>query len=119
MTKLFEEYAIGEMLCIDPGTDIELKGLKKSSQRQFLKMKISKCVNAGTEDDECNSENEVNNFMSEFLEENRYFIADFYYLNTAFNVNDGEPEVKYIEDKIWLTFSEGHSSEAFVELGNY
>ena len=53
------------------------------------------------------------------MSENRYFIADFYYLNTGFNINEGEPEVKYIEDKVWLTFSEGHSSEAFVELGSY
>ena len=119
MTELFEQYGMAEMLCLQPGANVELKGLKRSAQRQFLKLKIGRCVNAGPEDDECKSENEVDGFMNAFLEEHRYFIADFLYLNTAFNIKDGEPEVKYVEDKVWLTFSNRHSTEAFLELGNY
>ena len=57
--------------------------------------------------------------MESFLDDDRYFAVDFYYLNTAFNIKSGQPEVKFIEDKIWLTFSNGHSVEAFLELGNY
>ena len=121
MTELFEQYGMAEMLCLHPRANIELKGLKRSAQRQFLKLKIEKCVNTGEyeDDEDCKDENEVETFMMAFLEDNHYFIADFLYLNTAFNVKDGEPEVKYVEDKVWLTFSDRHSTEAFLELGNY
>ena len=43
--------------------------------------------------------------MQEFLLERRYFVGEFFYLNTAFNVKSEQPEVKQIENQIWLTFS--------------
>ena len=119
MTTLFYEYGLHKMLCLDPNENLELAGRRTADDAKILKMNIFKCDNSSNPDVVCKSDAEIYAFMEEFLEENKYFIGHFYYLNTAFNIKSENPEVRFIENRIWLTFSTSQSAEAYVDIGHY
>ena len=53
------------------------------------------------------------------MDSDKSIIARFLYLNTGFNVKNRQPINKYIEDHIWLPFTQNLGTEAFVEIGIY
>ena len=46
-------------------------------------------------------------------------LMDVYYMNIAFNPENKDPIVYYIENRNWLSFSRGMGKEMLVEIGTY
>lgn len=45
-------------------------------------------------------------FFADTLAVANYAVIDFFYLSAAFNANEKDPLIYYIEDHIYLTFTE-------------
>jgi hypothetical protein len=61
----------------------------------------------------------IQKYINDQVLDDRYFVARFVYLNTGFNTQDEKAIVKYVDDKVWLTFTDKYGTEAFIEIGTF
>jgi hypothetical protein len=67
----------------------------------------------------CGDPFDIEQIITQYIDDNQYIIASFLYLNTGFNANDKEPIVRFLDTSIWLTFTMMRGTEAFVEIGTF
>lgn len=68
------------MLCIDSGQSYSLAGYLGSPSYSYLNFKIVQCNQ--TIDETCDSEVNINNFISSYLSNNDYFKVKFFLVDT-------------------------------------
>lgn len=104
------------MLCPASGQDIVLSGIDSHEVQKFVYVMVTDCVNTtGT----CLDVFSIQTYLTNYITQNLYIVAQFLYLNTGFNINDEVPITRFVDTEIWLTFTALRGTEAFLEIGTY
>jgi hypothetical protein len=104
------------MLCPASGQDIVLSGIDSTEVQKFVYVMVTDCVNTtGT----CLDVFSIQTYLTNYITQNLYIVAQFLYLNTGFNINDEVPITRFVDTNIWLTFTALRGTEAFLEIGTY
>lgn len=104
------------MLCPAYGQDIVLSGIDSHEVQKFVYVMVTDCVNTtGT----CLDVFSIQTYLTNYITQNLYIVAQFLYLNTGFNINDEVPITRFVDTEIWLTFTALRGTEAFLEIGKY
>lgn len=83
-----------------------------------LEIKIKPCTNTTSKTD-CSSE-EVQAFnINSYLQFSNYVVGDLFIFDTAFQPTEKDPLVYFIEDHVYLTFTQDTGVETLVEIGTY
>ena len=98
---------MNQRLCPRPGQTVPLQGIFNSEHNgenfTMLHIKFKPCP-VGNINVSCSGN--TSDLIQQTLKYQNYILADFLLLSAAFNPHERDPLLFYIEDHIWLTFTE-------------
>ena len=105
------------MLCIDSGSSITLSGYEGSTIYKYASLIIHACDTAL--DASCDTSASINSYMTAYQTANDYFQVKFYLIDTILTPSNTVAITKYLEKKIFMSFTTTMGSVGHVDMGEY
>lgn len=105
------------MLCISSTASITLSGYIGSSNYNYLTFQVVQCNQ--TLDPSCDSQSNINTYMTNYLSNNDYFNVRFFLVDTLLTPQEDEAVNYIIEKNIFMAFTSTIGTVGYINMAQY